>query len=61
MSDRRPPQPVPDYTNAFLGMVYLILVMGLMVIWGLWGYLVALATSAALNAGLGRLGRGRGT
>ena len=39
---RPQPQPVPDYTNAFLAMSYLIAVMGLVVIWGVWGYAVAL-------------------
>ncbi|WP_308918084.1 histidinol phosphate aminotransferase [Jannaschia sp. LMIT008] len=46
------PQPAPDYTNAFLAMCYLILVMGLMVIWGVWGYVVALVLCVALRQGI---------
>ena len=42
MATRPQTDPVPDYTNAFLAMVWLIAVMGLVVVWGLWGYAAAL-------------------
>ena len=45
---------VGDYTNAFLGMLYPILLMGLVVIWGSLGYAVALALCGALHLCLGR-------
>ncbi len=47
---------VEDYTNAFVGMAYLILVMVLVVVWGVWGYPLALALCAALQHGIRRLG-----
>ena len=47
---------VEDYTSAFLGAFYLILVMGLVVIWGIWSYAVALAICWALHAGIRRVG-----
>ena len=50
---------VEDYTNAFLGMAYIVLVPLLVVVWGLWGYLPALAICAALHLGIRRLGRRR--
>lgn len=50
---------VEDYTNAFLGMAYLILVMVLVVVWGAWGYPLALAVCAALHHAIRRLGRRR--
>lgn len=50
---------VEDYTNAFLGMAYLILVMSLVIVWGVWGYPVALALCAALHWGVRRLGMRR--
>ncbi|MGC1260171.1 MAG: hypothetical protein WA873_05850 [Jannaschia helgolandensis] len=40
---------VEDYTNAFLGMAYLMLVMILVFVWGVWGYPVALATCVGLH------------
>ena len=50
---------VEDYTTAFLGTFYLILVMGLAVIWGVWGYLVALLLCAALHWLIDRFGARR--
>lgn len=47
---------VEDYTNAFLGMFYLILVMVLVLIWGAWGYPMALVICAALHWGIHRFG-----
>ncbi|MEM9798463.1 MAG: hypothetical protein AAF919_18375 [Pseudomonadota bacterium] len=55
MRDHHPGQ-VEDYTNAFLGMFYLILVMALVVIWGMWGYPVALMICACIHWGIHRLG-----
>ncbi|KIT14512.1 hypothetical protein [Jannaschia aquimarina] len=52
---RHQPDPAPDYTNAFLGISYLILVMALWVIWGIWGYVAALATCWLVHTGIGRL------
>lgn len=40
---------VEDYTNAFLGALYLVLVAGLVLIWGVWGYVVALALCVAIH------------
>ncbi len=60
MSYRPQPDPVPDYTNAFLWMSYLILVMALWVIWGIWGYIAALATCALIQFGIDRFARLRG-
>lgn len=59
MSYRPQPDPVPDYTNAFLAMSYLILVMALWVIWGIWGYIAALATCALIQTGITRLAQAR--
>ncbi|WP_179380157.1 hypothetical protein [Jannaschia marina] len=47
---------VQDYTNAFLGMVYLLLVFVLVLIWGVWGYPMALALCAALHWAIHRWG-----
>lgn len=47
---------VEDYTNAFLGMAYLMLVMMLVFVWGVWGYPVALAICAGLHWVIRRLG-----
>lgn len=49
MRDQDGFQPVEDYTNAFLGVFYLLLVMTLVVIWGAWGYVVSLALCAGLH------------
>ncbi|UWQ22497.1 hypothetical protein [Jannaschia sp. W003] len=59
MRTRPQPDPVPDYTNAFLAMSWLILVMALWVIWGVWGYVAALATCALVQGGIARLARVR--
>ncbi|SDY64800.1 hypothetical protein SAMN05444004_102233 [Jannaschia faecimaris] len=50
---------VQDYTNAFLGMFYLILVMTLVIIWGVWGYPVSLAICAVMHWGIRRWGQFR--
>ncbi|GIT91062.1 hypothetical protein JANAI62_15170 [Jannaschia pagri] len=47
---------VEDYTEAFLWMAYLVLVSGLVMIWGLWGYPMALIVCACLHYGIKRLG-----
>lgn len=52
-------QRVQDYTFAFLGMFYLTLMFTLMVIWGVWGYLVSLALCLALHWVLRRWGNRR--
>jgi hypothetical protein len=43
-----------DYTTAFLWAFYLLLVVGLVVVWGAWGYVLALAICAGLHWGIGR-------
>ncbi|CTQ48688.1 hypothetical protein [Jannaschia donghaensis] len=45
---------VQDYTNAFLGTFYLILLTTLILIWGVWGYPMALAIGAILHLGIRR-------
>ncbi len=51
MSYRRPPpEPVEDYTNAFLVSAFVLLLTALIGIWALIGYAAALLTSAILNA-----------
>lgn len=57
MQDRRPPEPVEDYTNAFLVTAWGILVMVFWVIAALAGYLWVALTATALNWGITRLGR----
>lgn len=52
---------VEDYTTAFLGVLYLLVVMTLTLVWGVWGYGVALAACALLHAGIRRLGLYRAT
>ena len=47
---------VEDYTLAFLATFYLILVMALVLIWGVWGYPAALALCAGLHWAIRRLG-----
>ena len=47
---------VEDYTGAFLGMAYLILVFGLVTVWGIWGYAVALLICAVLHIAIRRFG-----
>lgn len=49
MGDKDQFQRAENYTTAFLGMFYLTLVFALVVIWGLWGYPVALAICLALH------------
>ena len=56
---RPQPDPAPDYTNAFLVVSYMILVMTLWVVWGLWGYLAALGTCGLVHAGIARLAAAR--
>jgi hypothetical protein len=46
---------VEDYTTAFLWMFYLLLVSGLVIVWGVWGYVLALAICAGLHVGIARL------
>ncbi len=50
---------VEDYTAAFLGMFYLLLVSGLVLVWGIWGYAVALVICAVLHWAILRLGARR--
>ncbi len=47
---------VQDYTNAFLGMTYPILVMSLVTVWGVWGYAPALAICATVHLLITRFG-----
>lgn len=47
---------VEDYTNAFLGMFYLLLVVSLTIVWGALGYGVALALCAVIHVAIRRLG-----
>lgn len=46
---------VEDYTDAFLCVAYLLLVMVLVVIWGAWGYPVSLLTCAGMHWAIRRL------
>ncbi|MEM7488244.1 MAG: hypothetical protein AAF390_03870 [Pseudomonadota bacterium] len=46
---------VEDYTSAFLWMFYLVLVVGLVIVWGVWGYVLALAICLGLHVGIARL------
>ncbi|MEM7641961.1 MAG: hypothetical protein AAF366_05485 [Pseudomonadota bacterium] len=46
---------VEDYTSAFLWMFYLVLVVGLVIVWGVWGYMLALAICVGLHLGIARL------
>ena len=48
-----------DYTQAFLGMAYLLAVTGLTIAWGVWGYGAALLLCGAAHLGLRRLGTRR--
>lgn len=50
---------VEDYTNAFLGMFYLVLVMTLVIVWGVWGYVMALAICGVLHWAIRQLGARR--
>jgi len=56
MRDRHP-QPVEDYTDAFLTTAGGILVVGFWVIAALAGYLWVALTATAINWGITRLGR----
>ncbi|MEM8823346.1 MAG: hypothetical protein AAGF30_07035 [Pseudomonadota bacterium] len=46
---------VENYTTAFLWMFYLVLVVGLVIVWGVWGYVLALAICAGLHVGIAKL------
>jgi hypothetical protein len=48
------PQPVQDYTEAFLWSAYMVVILLLVIVWGVWGYLVALACCAGLHWGVTR-------
>ena len=47
---------VENYTDAFLATAYLLLVMTLVMIWGLWGYVAALFVCAVLHAAIRHFG-----
>lgn len=47
---------VENYTDAFLCVAYLLLVMTLVMIWGVWGYVFSLAVCATLHWGIKHLG-----
>lgn len=47
---------VEDYTAAFLGMAYLLGVTGLTIVWGVWGYGVALLICATTHVAIRRFG-----
>ncbi|WP_371156571.1 hypothetical protein [Jannaschia sp. 2305UL9-9] len=47
---------VENYTDAFLCIAYLLLVMTLVMIWGVWGYVVSLSVCAGLHWAIKRLG-----
>lgn len=47
---------VEDYTTAFLGVLYLLVVMTLTLVWGVWGYGIALAVCAIGHVCIRRLG-----
>ncbi|MCK0167535.1 hypothetical protein MWU52_08255 [Jannaschia sp. S6380] len=46
---------VEDYTKAFLGMAYPVLLMALIFIWALWAYAAALSVCVALHWTIRRL------
>ena len=48
MSERRIGR-VEDYTNAFLCVLYPLVVMTLTLLWGVWGYAMALAACGGLH------------
>ena len=58
MNDRRIGR-VEDCTTAFLGMTYLLVVLSLTLVWGAWGYGVALGACLVLHLAIRRLGRVR--
>jgi len=49
---RSPPQPVEDFTNAFLVSFGFLVFAALFAIWSLWGLLVALLVSWAMDRGI---------
>lgn len=59
MSERHIPKRVQNYTNAFLGMMALILFMAFWVMAALWGFLSVLLGAAAINALIRLIGRDR--
>ena len=59
MSEQHIPKQVPNFTNAFLGMMGLILFMAFWVMAALWGFLTVVLGAAAINALIRRIGRNR--
>ncbi|MEY1556442.1 hypothetical protein AB3Y40_12490 [Yoonia sp. R2331] len=59
MRDNKHPGRVEDYTNAFLGTLWVILFMGLWVIAAIFGFLWAVITSALIDLGLRHITRSR--
>jgi len=55
-----PRQPAPDFTRPFLVTGYVALLTGLLFLWALFGYGVALTVAAALSLTLGRAARRQG-
>jgi hypothetical protein len=49
------PRAVEDYTEAFLWSAYLVTITLLVVVWGVLGYLVALACCGGLHWAVGRV------
>lgn len=45
----------PDYTNAFLAMAYVWLMIALITAWAVWGFISALVLSSLAHAWLGYL------
>lgn len=57
MSERKPPQEVEDYTNAFLWSLFPLLFMGFFTLAALTGFPAVMFVGVALHAGIMMLGR----
>lgn len=53
--NRRPMDRVENYTVPFLWMFYLVLMIALVAVWGVWGYAFALLICAAIHYGISQL------
>ena len=51
------PGQVTDYTEVFLVMAYVVLLMTLVAVWGVWGFAAALLLGGALHLILRQAGR----
>ncbi|MEL7184531.1 MAG: hypothetical protein AAFY65_04255 [Pseudomonadota bacterium] len=53
--NKHPIGRVEDYTLPFLCMLYVVLLATLVLIWGVWGYLMALLMCSLAHVGIHRL------